>query len=159
MIHIAGSTGYSFGYNRLQLIHVIVSARCVQFPLSANYPLQGQQPPIISTSMDYLGSGCGTDDISHLADITFDATTLTVTMTKVSERFGSPVTSTTPAKRRVLLANETTLYALMLFNFSKPGKVQHSKSESTLRDPASPKHAPCCEHASGIRSEAPLLDC
>jgi hypothetical protein len=96
----------------------------VQFPLSANYPLQGQSPPILTTSLSFLGAGCGANGISHLADITFDTTPLTVTMTKITEQFGSPQGSSTG--RRLLVANETTLFALMLFNFSKPGEDQQN---------------------------------
>lgn len=44
---------------------------------------------------------------------------------QVSERFGSPAT-----RRRSLLANETTLFVLMLFNFSKPGVCTASSQPS-----------------------------
>lgn len=90
----------------------------MQFPLSANYPPPGQQPPVLSTAMALTGAG-GCD--APLGSVTFDATRPSVTMTKVSERFGSP--GDAPASRRSLLANETTLFVLMLFNFSKPGGV------------------------------------
>ena len=87
-----------------------------QFPLSAAYPAAGQQPPVLSTQLGFTGDGCA----GKLASVTFDATRPVVTMTKVSERFGSPADSPA-ARRRTLLANETTLFVLMLFNFSKPG--------------------------------------
>ncbi len=86
-----------------------------QFPLSAAYPAAGQQPPILTTQLAFAGDGCE----GHLASVTFDATRPVVTMTKVSERFGSPADGVT--RRRNLLANETTLFVLMLFNFSKHG--------------------------------------
>ena len=88
-----------------------------QFPVSAAYPAAGQQPPVLTTRLGFTGNdGCA----GLLASVTYDATRPVVTMTEVSERFGSPADAPA-ARRRSLLANETTLFVLMLFNFSKPG--------------------------------------
>ncbi|BDA51169.1 probable receptor-like protein kinase At1g30570 at N-terminal half [Coccomyxa sp. Obi] len=65
------------------------------FPLSAAYPPVGQQPPVLTAALGFTGDGCAGP--------------------LVSEQFGSPA-----SRRRSLLANETTLFVLMLFNFSKP---------------------------------------
>ncbi len=89
---------------------------CVQFPYNANYPPLGSQPPIITSCISYLPEPCDNTALSHLGDITFDATKPTLTITKVSEQRGDPSTT----RRKLHQTSSQPLFALMLFNFSKP---------------------------------------
>ena len=75
------------------------------------------QPPIITSCISYASDPCASAPLTHLGDITFDATKPTLTISKVSEQFGNP----TSATARKLQQTAAPLFALMLFNFSKEG--------------------------------------
>lgn len=53
-----------------------------QFPLSANYPVGGQDPPIMVAALSFADDSCGVPARTLLTTITFDATHPTVTVTK-----------------------------------------------------------------------------
>ena len=92
----------------------------MQFPSAAQYPAPGVEPPIITSCMSYAAQPCDSSALTHLGDITFDATRPTLTITKVSEQFGDP-TASTAARKLQQIAPSPPLFALMLFNFSKAG--------------------------------------
>lgn len=90
----------------------------MQFPFAANYPPPGSQPPIITSCLSYAAEPCDSSALTPLGDITFDAIKPTLVITKVSEQFGNPM-STSTATRRLQQQTSQPLFALMLFNFSK----------------------------------------
>ncbi len=95
----------------------------MQFPSAAQYPALGFQPPIITSCVRYAAMPCDSTALTALGDITFDATRPTVTISKVSEQYGDPTTSTATRKLQQT-ASSQPLFALMLFNFSKAGLLQ-----------------------------------
>ena len=92
----------------------------MQFPSAAQYPAPGVEPPIITSCMSYAAQPCDSSALTHLGDITFDATRPTLTITKVSEQYGDPTASTTRRKLQQT-PSSLPLNALLLFNFSKAG--------------------------------------
>ena len=107
----------------------------MQFPSAAQYPAQGMEAPIITSCISYAAQPCDSSALTNLGDVTFDATRPTLTITKVSEQFGIP-TTTTPTRRLQQTDSSQPLFALMLFNFSKSG---------VLSSPAL-KHGVCKEN-------------
>ena len=103
----------------------------MQFPSAAQYPAPGLEPPIITSCVSYAAQPCDSTVLTHLGYITFDATRPTVTITKVSEQYGDPTASTTRRKLQQTTPSQP-LFALLLFNFSKPGVVQISSLHMLL---------------------------
>ena len=104
----------------------------MQFPSAAQYPAQGLEAPIITSCIKYAAQPCDSSALTDLGDVTFDATKPTLTITKVSEQFGTPTTST-PTRRLQQTESSQPLFALMLFNFSKSGVLK----------PLASKHGVC----------------
>ena len=89
---------------------------CAQFSYAANYPPLGE-PPIMTACINYASDPCDSAALTHLGDIIFDATKPTLSIRKISEKFGDPRAATTSKLRQT----SAPLLALMLFNFSKSG--------------------------------------
>lgn len=96
--------------------------RLMQFPSAAQYPAQGLQAPIIRSCISYAAHPCDSSALTYLGDVTFDATRPTLTISKVSEQYGDPTTSSS-TRRLQQTAPSPPLFALMLFNFSKAGAL------------------------------------
>lgn len=94
----------------------------MQFPSAAQYPAPGFEPPIITSCVSYVAQPCDNTALTALGDITFDATRPTLTISKVSEQYGDPTTSTRKLQQT---ASSQPLFALMLFNFSKAGVLEN----------------------------------
>ena len=93
---------------------------CMQFPSAAQYPAPGFEPPVITSCVHYSAQPCDSTALTTLGVITFDATRPTLTISKVSEQYGDPTTSTATRKLQQMSSSQP-LFALMLFNFSKAG--------------------------------------
>ncbi|BDA51172.1 probable Kinesin-like protein KIN-14E at N-terminal half [Coccomyxa sp. Obi] len=95
----------------------------IYFPYSVTHfpgDTSQQPPPIMNACIDYISDPCDITSATRIADVTYDATHPTCSISKISERFGDPGPSVPGRRHMLAAAGSQQLFVLMLFNFSKP---------------------------------------